>query len=1120
MKNVDKISEAYNGLLGKEMMDSSRERIHWICSHAKGEVILDVGCSQGIASIILAREGKKVQGIDICQESVDYAENSLVDEDISTKGNVEFECVDFMSYRSSDDTAYDCVIMSEVLEHLADPERFIKRAYDILDYSGRIVVTVPFGINDYHDHKRTYYSKDLYNEIAKYFHVETVEFMQGYIGMVALKAHNHTFVPANGDLFGRTEKAFFSHERVLINRLKNQEQNSKQWQVKAEENLAESKQWQVKAEENLAESKQWQVKAEENLAESKQWQVKAEENLAISKEWQNKVMALSEWHGKYNALSSSKLGRMQLSIWEKRTKKRIQKANDINKPNFIKRLAKKSSLLVYFVRKLRGNKVTISEVKQEIKSIEESNTLSASNASNEQFDGSNVQPAYDLEFLKRIEYRLNQIPTSNAGRFYRKHEHKLALITDDFMFNTFKDVATNVAVLHPDRWQNEILNSDLLLIISGWKGMDNEWWGYGTEGSDSRKIIYEIINHCKNQGIPTAFYSIEDPPHYKGFIGIAKQCDYVFTTAIEMVPHYQEDCGHKHVYPLMFGINPLFHNPVGSCSNFKLHGIIFSGSWYNKYPERKVDMCEMFDGVLLSSHGLKIIDRNFALNNPQYKFPIRYSPYISPGVPHELLQKLHKLYDWAINFNTVKESQTMFANRVYELEATGNLLLSNYSVGVNSYLPIVYTVQSSQEVARILDTLTPEEIKERQAVGIRHAMTDNTCFDRYAIIIEKIGLSGLLQTRNIAVVVKEMTQSLQHQFEQQTYPNKTMITTDELLSRYDEFDMVAFFAESMEYGAFYLEDMINAFKYTDRDYITKDAYYNGDVYIKGRQHDFVNTISSKYCAVFWSDSFNAKLLLDLPETGNIEMPKGYSVDCLQFNTSRASNKRKTNRNYKISVIIPVYNNGLHLYGKAFGSLLRSSMFNDMEIILIDAGSRDCVTKHYVNYLKQRYDNVYAFFFEDEEDGSILRAYNKGVEMSTSDYLVFLNPNDEAINDAYVKLYKEAIENKCDLVIGNIRIFCKKENFIDGNYSNIYFNEINYDTVNVNRKEFLEKIQLNPIHIQAMIIEKKLFTGNSLKQINDNLETNIAVLSICSLQLLANAKCIRSLDLPICIHYRN
>jgi len=867
-----------------------------------------------------------------------------------------------------------------------------------------------------------------------------------------------------------------------------------QWKEKAEENLQTLSYWKGRALENSIYLDQEKQK---NL-ESNQQKDKLENIISSLKNDINSLKnQITQIGKKYDTLAKSKLGRIQVSIWKRRTEKKY-KANKMSFKERIKQIAKKSSLLVFLVRKLRGQKTNISEVKQEIKPIEKAAEP-------------NVTPSYDMDFLKRIEHRLNQIPTSSEGRYYRKHDHKLAVITDEFMFNTFKDVAENVVPLHPESWQEQVLGSDIMLFISGWRGIAEEWLNVANKNSEKSKLAIEIIEHCKQSGIPTVFYSIEDPPNYANFIGIAQKCDYVFTTADEIKDRYIQDCGHDKVHSLMMGINPLFHNPVGSCSEVKLNGVIFSGSWYDRYPERKKDMCIVFDGVLSSGRGLKIIDRNLHRNMPEYQFPIKYSSFISPAVPHVLLQKVHKLYDWAINFNTVKESQTMFANRVFELEATGNLILSNYSVGVNSHLPIIYTVQNSEEVTRILDSLSDDEIQERKAVGIRHAMTGHTCFDRYAEILDIIGFPALSQGRNVAVVVKELTSAVKTQFERQTYPYKTLITKDKLQECYADYDIITFFSEGMEYGAFYLEDMTNAFKYTDCDYITKDSYYMGNGLIKGRQHDFVSSISSKYCTVFWAGVFDAQTLLNLPE-GSVEMPKGYSADCLQFNMCQRATQKPT-KNYKMSVILPVYNNGLHLYGKAFGSLLRSSMFSDMEIILVDDGSTDGISEHYVRYFEERYDNVRTFFFGDGGSGSASRARNKGVEMTTTDYVTFLDPDNEAIADGYARLYETAINGEYDLTIGNIQIFLEKETEM-GNYHRAFMQKYGSDIVEGSKAELLKKIAFEGMSIQAMLIEKSLIVENELTQVVGAAGQD----TLFSIQLMANAKRIKVIDVPIHIYY--
>lgn len=59
------------------------------------------------------------------------------------------------------------------------------------------------------------------------------------------------------------------------------------------------------------------------------------------------------------------------------------------------------------------------------------------------------------------------------------------------------------------------------------------------------------------------FYSKEDPVNYEAFIGLARKCEYVFTTAVEKIESYQKDCRHNNIFVLEFGVNPLYHNPIG-----------------------------------------------------------------------------------------------------------------------------------------------------------------------------------------------------------------------------------------------------------------------------------------------------------------------------------------------------------------------------------------------------------------------------------------------------------------------------------------------------------------------------------------------------------------------------
>ena len=712
--------------------------------------------------------------------------------------------------------------------------------------------------------------------------------------------------------------------------------------------------------------------------------------------------------------------------------------------------------------------------------------------------------AADVAYIDRISHLLKNVPQSNGGRYYEKINMRIAIVSDDFLYHTYKDAADFVFV-RPNSYASDIKDVDAFLYIAGWKGLEKEWEGMALPNSENRNTLYKVIDACKSKGLPTFFYSIEDPPNYDRFLGIAQKCDYVFTTAAEMAPKYRSDCGHDRVGVLRFGINPLFHNPVGMRSCPKQSDVLFSGSWMEKYPHRCADLCTIFDGILDSKYGLKVINRNFYLPQPEYRFPSKYNPFISPAVDHNTLQRVHKLYNWAVNINSVKESPTMFANRVYELQASGNLIISNYSVGVNSLLPCVFTVQNSQEVVRILNSMSDEEIYRRQVAGIRFAMSGESCFDRLGEMLSLAGIKSDITTRRVAVIADKLTEKVRSMFENQSYEERTLFAASDVTKdALDSFDIIAFFSDECDYGDYYLEDMINAFKYTNCRYITKDAYFENSTFHAGKEHDYVSLMGNKYRTVFWKEDFELDFLLAL--SGIAELDGGYSIDRFGFSQQKAS------CNYELSVVVPIYNNGRHLYGKAFSSLMRSSIFNSMQVILVDDGSTDSETIKITKNLEKQYSNVRAFFFNDGGSGSASRPRNKGVELANTKYITFLDPDNEAICDGYAVLLDAAKKGGYDLTVGNIIKYTTKEMVM--NYYHYFKNRYGNDEVCGNKKEFFEGTDFCPMSIQAMVFEKQLVTQNGLEQVVGAVGQD----SLFSWQLLYYAKKIKALNLPIHIYY--
>lgn len=216
MDILDKVAEAYYGGMGDRFARKTRERIHWICSKVQGKHVLDVGCSQGIAEILLAREGKRVVGIDIEEESIAYAKNAILNECDAIKRSVEYRACSIFEFES--DHQFETVILAEVMEHFSSALFLLEKVSNLLIEDGVLIVTVPFGINDFIDHKKTYYLFNLLEEIEAYFKVSEVKFFGKWLGLVA---HKEALPQDGSSSFSREhvkqlEDSFYIVERELV----------------------------------------------------------------------------------------------------------------------------------------------------------------------------------------------------------------------------------------------------------------------------------------------------------------------------------------------------------------------------------------------------------------------------------------------------------------------------------------------------------------------------------------------------------------------------------------------------------------------------------------------------------------------------------------------------------------------------------------------------------------------------------------------------------------------------------------------------------------------------------------------------------------------------------------
>ena len=328
-KAYDRITEAYYDNLGNEFGVKVRDRIHWICEQATGEVILDVGCSQGITAILLGREGKKVCGVDLNSDAISYANEMLAKEEYSTKENVQFYAGNYMNM-TFDDEKFDSIIFGEILEHITDPKRFIRKASDkLIKDNGKIIITLPFGINNYHDHKKTYYLQDVLDFQVDELVIDEIRFLGKWIGITLKKDQKEKKLTPNENLLRDLEKEFYSIEGTLLSKVEalSSELKKSQTDLNQLTNDFENKIQEMKKaahlQETVVESLRSQAEEEKNYHEGITRDIKKQLNVEIAKNQElHKRITQLEGNGPKTDINHKEVAKLTSEVNDLRKKER------------------------------------------------------------------------------------------------------------------------------------------------------------------------------------------------------------------------------------------------------------------------------------------------------------------------------------------------------------------------------------------------------------------------------------------------------------------------------------------------------------------------------------------------------------------------------------------------------------------------------------------------------------------------------------------------------------------------------------------------------------------------------------------------------------------------------
>jgi 2-polyprenyl-3-methyl-5-hydroxy-6-metoxy-1,4-benzoquinol methylase len=102
-----------------------------------GAKILDIAAAQGNFSLVLAEKGYDVSWNDIRSDLVEYVQMK------QEHGNISYYPGNVFDVHFKD--KFDLVLITEIIEHVAHPDKFLKRISELVKPKGFIVMTTPLG---------------------------------------------------------------------------------------------------------------------------------------------------------------------------------------------------------------------------------------------------------------------------------------------------------------------------------------------------------------------------------------------------------------------------------------------------------------------------------------------------------------------------------------------------------------------------------------------------------------------------------------------------------------------------------------------------------------------------------------------------------------------------------------------------------------------------------------------------------------------------------------------------------------------------------------------------------------------------------------------------------------
>lgn len=121
-------------------------------------------------------------------------------------------------------------------------------------------------------------------------------------------------------------------------------------------------------------------------------------------------------------------------------------------------------------------------------------------------------------------------------------------------------------------------------------------------------------------------------------------------------------------------------------------------------------------------------------------------------------------------------------------------------------------------------------------------------------------------------------------------------------------------------------------------------------------------------------------------------------------------------NYKISVVIPVFNAEYSIENVIKSIINQNIGFENIELIIVDDNSTDN-TRSIIKKYSNQCENIKLIKL-DENSGAPGKPRNIGIKHATADYIIFADADDKYLKNAFKRYYEVITQEESDFVMGS------------------------------------------------------------------------------------------------------